>query len=784
MTFTLSDIATITGGKSAGNFVADRPISTYLFDSRSAAGNPADAIFLALRSESLDGHQYVADAYRRGVRNFLVDTVSTAELSRFDDAAFIIVASVRDAIEALARKARKQMGCVVAITGSQGKTVVKEMIMQTLHRLDADSGVSRSPRSWNSRLGVPMSLLEAPASPLYIAEAGIDRLGDMKYLAKILRPEIGIFTGLTEEHSAGFKSDSQKLSEKLKLFESVKTLIYNASDTAVDSAIKEAMPDSVKLIPVHGNDYDEIDRRLAMAFVARAYPGFYLKEIEEAGHTLHAVSNRIDVHEGVNDCVMLYDGFSHDMRSLRASLDMMRRRATATRTSTLIISDAGKNADALCRMARNYGISRIIHIGPTPISDPMVENVADVDRFLAEYDINRFSSEMILIAGDPAEDFLRIKTALESPRHDTIFEINLDALVHNFNYYRSLLRPGTGVVGMVKASAYGTGALEVAKTLQAQGAAYLAVAVVDEGVELRRGGVTMPIMVLNPVTTNYRALFRYGLEPSVFSLRELELLVNEARKNGVKSFNAHIKLDTGMHRVGFTEAEVGELIEALKRSPELHVASIFSHLATADCPDQGEYTDMQLDTFDRLSSRIMQSLPYPVKRHILNTAGIVTHAEHQYDMVRLGIGLYGVTPVGGAAEAANLRTVAALKSTIISIKHWPAGTTIGYGRRGVLTRPSVIATIPIGYADGLDRHLSRGAASVVVNGVLCPIVGNICMDQCMIDITDAPDATIGTPVEIFGENQPVEHLADILDTIPYELLTSVSPRVKRIYSTY
>ena len=406
------------------------------------------------------------------------------------------------------------------------------------------------------------------------------------------------------------------------------------------------------------------------------------------------------------------------------------------------------------------------------------EAVADADEFIQRYSISDFDSEIILVKGDPDRGFDRIKSHLEAPRHETILEVNIDAIVHNYNYYRSLIRPETGLVAMVKAAGYGTGALELARTLQAQGAAYLAVAVVDEGVELRRAGITMPIMVMNPIGTNYKALFDSRLEPSVFSMRELGLLLDNAARYGITSYPVHIKLDTGMHRLGFLDDELPGLLDALAGQSHVKVASIFSHLATADCLGEDAYTEAQLEAFRRMSDTIASALPYPVKRHTLNTAGIMRYAGHQYDMVRLGIGLYGVTPIPEMKP--RLRTVASLTTTIISIKTWPAGTTIGYGRRGVLERESEIATIPIGYADGLDRHLSCGAASFMVNGRLCPVVGNICMDQCMIDITGA-SARIGDKVEIFGENIPVERLSDTLGTIPYEILASISPRVKRIY---
>ena len=779
-TFNIIDIIRLLDCEQYGS--AEGSVTDFLFDSRSLE-EPEGTMFCAIATDSSDGHCFIPRLYRRGVRMFMVERLPEFHDS-YADATFLVTDSVPDAISAIASAHRERIeGTVAAITGSAGKTVVKELIYQALIR--KSSKVSRSPRSWNSRLGVPMSLLEAPSdSSVVIVEAGIDGCGDMEHHAEIIRPETGILTSITAEHDNGFESREAKIREKLKLFENARTRIYDANDAGVDSIVRQTYP-GTELVPVRTSAGEDIDRALASAFL-----GIVGSELPD---DVEQVSNRIDVHEGVNDCVMFYDAFTHDLRSLRQSLDMMRRHSTATRTSTLILSDLLHEPEAdipmlyndLARIAAIYGISRIIAIGPEPDLylkageyGITVEKTATAADFLKEYDINRFCSESILITGSPSVDFMKIKSALEAPRHDTIFEIDLDAVVHNFNYYRSLLKPGTGLVGMVKASAYGTGALEVAKTLQAQGAVYLAVAVVDEGVELRRGGITMPIVVLNPVTTNYPALFRYRLEPSVFSLRELRILVDEARKNGIDSFKAHIKLDTGMHRVGFVEEELPGLIEALKQSPEMHVASVFSHLATADCPDEGEYTQMQLDTYARASQRLLDALPYRPLRHILNTAGIMTHPEYQYDMVRLGIGLYGVSPLG---HDEHIKPVATLKSTVISLHRWPAGTTIGYGRRGVLGRESLIATVPIGYADGLNRRLSRGAASFMIRGTECPTMGNICMDQCMVDVTDAPGVTIGDEVEIYGKNMPVERLAETLGTIPYELLTWVSPRVRRVY---
>lgn len=786
MNLTLEDISRITHGTPGGSDNTARIVSTLLTDSRSLA-SPDGAMFCAIATGSSDGHHYITDMLRRGVRMFMVEHVPDA-LAAAPGAAWIQVGSVRDAIAAIGSAIRDAYsGTLVAITGSAGKTVVKEMIYRALLPC---GGVYASPRSWNSRLGVPLALTEMPADThTAIIEVGIDSTGDMETHARMLRPDIGVLTSITAEHDGGFASREEKIREKLRLFAACPVIVYDNSDPMVAAIVGEMYPDR-RLAGVNAQDPDATDRAIATAVLTELHAD--TAAIGRIDGTA-PVSSRLDVHEGINDCMMICDNFTHDLRSLRSALDFARRRAIAQRTDTVIMSDLlhPDTADTAALYARaaamlaDFGITRLIAVGPelkkhsnTLAPIPRVEYTPDADSFLRDYDINSFSSETILIAGEPKGAFHAIKDRLESPRHDTIFEINLDSVVHNFNYYRSLLRSGTGLVAMVKASAYGTGAVGIARTLQAQGAAYLAVAVVDEGVELRRAGITMPIMVLNPITTNYKALFDNRLEPSVFSMREFELLRREARRCGAAHFPVHIKLDTGMHRVGFLEDELPALAETLLATDELRAASIFSHLATADCLDMDDYTDMQLDTFDRASGYLMQRLPNPVKRHILNTAGIMRYPDRQYDLVRLGIGLYGVSPVPGNSP---LKPVASLLSTIISIKHWPAGTTVGYSRRGVLTRPSVIATIPIGYADGVDRHLGCGASSFVVRGVECPTVGNICMDQCMIDITDVPDAAIGDSVEIFGCRMPVERLAATLGTIPYELLASVSPRVKRIY---
>ncbi|MDE7119008.1 MAG: alanine racemase, partial [Muribaculaceae bacterium] len=392
-----------------------------------------------------------------------------------------------------------------------------------------------------------------------------------------------------------------------------------------------------------------------------------------------------------------------------------------------------------------------------------------------------FASELVLIKGTPAETFDNFARQLEARTHETVLEVNLDAMVHNYNFFRSRLHHSTGIVAMVKASGYGAGSYELAKSLQAHGAAYLAVAVLDEGVELRQAGITMPIMVLNPKVLNYPQLFAYRLEPEVFDFDILNEIIEAGRRVGVKDYPVHLKLDTGMHRLGFCEDDIDRIIKIVRNQDVIRICSVFSHLATADCLDMDLYTRAQLELFDRCSQRVVEAFPYRVMRHILNTAGILRFPEYQYDLVRLGIGLYGIPILNNGMEE-GLRPVSTLRSVIIALKKYPAGTAIGYGRRGLILKDdTVVATVPVGYADGVDRHLGCGRCAFVVGGVKCPTVGIICMDVCMIDVSAVPAVSVGDSVEIFGPENPVTELSRLLDTIPYELLTSVSPRVRRLY---
>jgi alanine racemase len=529
------------------------------------------------------------------------------------------------------------------------------------------------------------------------------------------------------------------------------------------------------------------DRMLCMAALR------YLRAdiaVTEPDRIFRPLRTRLDVSDGANNCLLIVDQFTCDLFSLDSALDFMARRRTAGRTSTLILDSlhsarSPQTYARLAEMLRERHIDRFIGVGAEFVENAAVlpqsaQLFGTAEEFAEKISVTDFSSELILAKGEAGGAVATLAETLQARHHETVLEVNLDAIIHNFNHYRAMIKPTTGLVAMVKASGYGAGSYELAKTLQSQGAAYLAVAVVDEGEELRRAGITMPIMALNPKVTDYDSLFANRLEPEVFSFDMLAEIISEGTKRGITHYPIHLKFDTGMHRLGFLQPDIPALAAMLCRQNVVQVRSVFSHLATADCLDMDQYTLEQLQLFSAICSELQAALPYKFLRHILNSAGIARFPEYQFDMVRLGIGLYGVDTLG-IPQTRGLRTVSTLRTIIISIKEWDAGTAIGYSRRTVLDRHSRIATIPVGYADGLDRHLGNRHGEVLVNGARCPIVGNVCMDACMVDVTDAPGAKVGDSVEIFGENLPVDEVAQRLDTIPYEILTSVSPRVKRVY---
>lgn len=819
MTYRLSEIADIIGAEFSPHH--NQPITQLLTDSRSLT-NAGHTLFFALSTQQNDGHRFVDELYRAGVRAFVVRADMAAGLSAaMPDAVFLGVGDTLVALQKLAAKARTEFGgTVVGITGSRGKTVVKEWLNYVLA---GTVGVARSPRSYNSQIGVPLSVWGLdPGCDAAIIEAGISQPGEMERLQEIVRPTVGIFTNIGSEHSAGFESLRQKCGEKMRLFAGCGALVFCADNRLIADEARRVMPggslrgwtlngepdawigfsarqegnDSTVIswtasgvecearIPFAGSEAVENACNVIAAALLMGVPA---PTVAARMETLPEVDTRLSVIEAVNHCMLITDiGVTADPLWLGASLDFMHRRATPDVSLTVVIAGQDAVIDrSLTDMLEARGVTRLIVVSENAVgnigadSRMRVEHFGSMAEMLAALSPSDFDHELILISSRRRSCAEAVVEMLEVRRHETVLEVNLDSLVHNFNLLRSHVRPSTGIVAMVKADGYGAGSYELAKTLQAQGAAYLAVAVADEGVELRNRGVTMPIMVLNPKVTNYRTLFRYKLEPEIYSFEMLGEIISQAQRCGITGFPVHIKIDSGMHRLGFLLDDMPRLVEVLGSQNAVSPSSVFSHLATADCPDMDDYTQSQFDYFDACCRELQAGFKHYIKRHILNSVGIVRFPEHQFDMVRLGICLYGITPLE-LPGLEQLKPVSTLRTVIISIKEWPAGTTVGYGRRGVLDRPSRIATIPIGYADGLNRHLGCGNASVWINGSRCPIVGSICMDVCMVDVTGC-DCSVGDAVEIFGQNVTACELADKLGTIPYEVLTSVSQRVKRVY---
>ena len=801
-------------------------VSELLTDSRSLT-NPAETLFFALRTANNDGHHYVEPLYEKGVRNFVVDSLNDIPSQLLGKANMLLVDNTLDALQSLATYHRRRFFIpVIGITGSRGKTTVKEWLYQLLKD---DYHIVRSPRSYNSQIGVPLSLWDwEEGTTLAIIEAGISTTGEMARLQAMIRPTIGLITNIGSEHDDGFASMAEKAQEKAEILNSCESIIYPADDQLVTATIKPLLevdvaqelswsvknPDKplyVSRITHTGKSttidyvYQEEAGTLTVPFdndrdvenvitclAVMLLLGLDFETIAQRMLTLSPVGTRINVIEGVNECTIIADGYTSDYNSLTPALNFMMRRA-GSRSNTVIMSDLKPEAysgDELyiraSELMLSKGVRRFLGVGEEMCRYsryfeqlPCARFFATTDDLLAQMTQGDFMNETVLIKGAPEYDFAQILDMLDAKRHQSVMEVNLNALAHNFKFFKSLVNPATKTAGMVKASGYGTGSYEIAKTLQDRGADYLAVAVQDEGIQLRQAGITMPIIVLNPSVVNYKGMFTHHLEPEVYSLSECRQLIKEGAKNNVRHFPVHVKVDTGMHRLGFTPQQLPELIDLLKSQDVLQPASVFTHLCVADDPSRDDYTHQQFEMFDQCANLLQSHFDHYILRHVLNTSGIVRFPEHQYDMVRIGLGLYGIATVyDGSMDA--LQPVASLHSVIISIKEWPAGTTIGYGQCGVLTRDSRIATVTIGYADGLDRHFGNGRISMWIGGTLCPTVGNVCMDAVMVDVTDA-QCEVGDPVEIFGEHIPVERLSEARDTIPYEILTSVSPRVKRVY---
>ncbi len=797
----------------------DVSIVNVVTDSRSVA-NPEKSFFIAISGKNHNGHNYIPSLYQQGVRCFMVEETFTI-LPEFEEANFLIVDNTLLAFQQLVAKKRKKYTCpVVGITGSNGKTIVKEWISQLIGKSIV---LVRSPKSYNSQIGVPLSVWQlSDKSELGVFEAGISQKREMKNIAPIISPTIGVLTNIGTAHQENFSSTKEKLQEKLKLFSSSETIVYNSEYLWIDDEIKSIY--SSKLLVTWGIKEDDdvqilnkeikntntflqltykhINFELALPFSDRVsfengmhaitvllLLGYEASFLIKSVKNLVPVAMRMELKEGINNCIVINDSYNSDLSSLALSLDFLVQQSKhKTYHKTLILSDiyqSGMEDKMLCKhineLLKQKGISKLIAVGSVLKSHAAIFDLETVfysstDALLKAIIPNDFSNEAILIKGSRNFEFEKICSVLEMKHHQTCLEINLNALVDNLNYYRSKLKPETKVLAMVKAFSYGSGSFEIANVLQHQKVDYLGVAFADEGVELRKAGISLPIIVMNPEAKSFPMMLTHQLEPEIYSFKVLNQFTDELKSGGIMNYPVHIKLDTGMNRLGFVEDEIEKLIQCLKITPEIMIKSIFSHLAGSDDEQIDEFTQKQISIFTESTRRLEADLECTFNKHILNSAGILRFPQAQFNMVRLGIGMYGI----GAIEQEYLKGVMRFKSYISQIRCVKAHETIGYSRKGNLDYDAKIAVIPVGYADGLNRRLGNGVGHMIINGQSAPIVGNICMDMCMIDVTELK-VEEGDEVEVFGAQNSVTEMADTLGTIPYEIFTSISRRVKRVY---
>lgn len=826
--YSIQKIAEIVEGKAFINAPDNTVIEELMIDSRRIA-RAASSVFFAIKGDRHNGHNFVESCLLAGVLNFVVTKIQPEWESA--KANFIVVEDTLAALQKLAAEHRSQFNIpVIGITGSNGKTIVKEWLFQLMR---PDKNIVRSPKSYNSQTGVPISVWQIDSEyELALFEAGISQPDEMERLQKIIQPTIGIFTNIGTAHDEHFENLTQKIREKLRLFTSCSTLIYCKDYNAITSEITSSdfLSQKLKLFSWSKKtkadlQIGRISKNVNETEIQGVYKNLFIKikipftddasienaihcwalmllfdyeqeTIEERMMLLSPVAMRLEMKEGINDCSIINDSYNSDIGSLTIALDFINQQKQHNKR-TIILSDilqSGRNQETLysevAGLLSAKGIDRLIGIGGSITSQQETFKLpkqffASTDDFLRSFNPADFKNETVLLKGARPFGFERISKLLQQKAHETILEINLNALVNNLNYYRSRLKSSTKIMAMVKATSYGSGSFEIANTLQFHRIDYLAVAYTDEGVELRKAGITLPIMVMNPEMQSFEAMIQYKLEPEIYNFRLFNQLAEVLKKHAAQnpeqeavSFPIHIKLDTGMHRLGFEEKEINELLVRLKNNKNIKVQSVFTHLAASDEAVHDSFTFSQLEKFKGMGSQITSMFNYPVLMHALNSAGALRFGEAQFDMVRLGIGLYGFAP--SIHEQRHLQNVATLRTVISQIKNVSAAESIGYNRKAVLTRDTQVATVAIGYADGINRKLGNGAGFMLVNGKRAPIIGNVCMDMCMLDITDI-SAKEGDEVIVFGSALPASEMANALGTIPYEILTGVSQRVKRVY---
>lgn len=827
--YKIAEVITSVGGKLLSKNKKETSINELLLDSRKLI-HPAQTLFFALGGQKLDGHNYIEELYKKGVRNFVVTKEQNTE--SFPDANFVLVKDTIAALQKLAGNHRSKFSLpVIGITGSNGKTIVKEWLYQLLHE---DYNIVRNPKSYNSQVGVPLSLwLINNENTLGIFEAGISEPDEMQKLEKIIRPSIGVLTNVGEAHSEGFLNIKHKTKEKLTLFSKCDVLIYSKDYPDINQSLGEI--NSFRDEPVKAMSWSmsgeadvqvtsamqkdnrsfihciyqnkELDFDIPFADKASVenaihcvcvmlYLGKDFSVIRERMKHLTGIQMRLEMRDAINNCSLINDTYNSDIGSLKIAIDFLKQQNQHPK-KTVILSDILQSGRGEIDLYSEVGalleeskVNRLIGIGTSlnrqkklfeKNESLQVETYEGTDDFLKQLDSSTFNNEVILLKGARKFRFEVIGKFLEKKAHETVLEINLNALTHNLKVYQSLLKPETKIMAMVKAFSYGSGSFEIANQLQFARVDYLAVAYADEGVELRKNGITLPIMVMNPEQRSFETMIHYNLEPEIYSLslhdRFSEVLA--LLRNGDDSkYKIHLELETGMNRLGFTKDEIPELIERIKSNHHFQIASVFSHLAASEDKAYDEFTKEQIKNFETMSKMVCNEFDYKILHHILNSNGITRHTKSQFDMVRLGIGLYGID--SSLKVEGKLMNVSTLKTTISQIKHVKKGDTVGYGRVGKVSKDKTIATVGIGYADGLSRKLSNKVGRMLVNGKLVPVIGNVCMDMTMLDITGL-NAKEGDDVIVFGENPTVEEVAEAAETIAYEMLTGISARVKRVY---
>ncbi len=813
--YTISQIARIVRGELRK--ISGGKISYLLIDSRKVLF-ARESLFFAIKGVRNNGHRYLKELYDQGVRNFIIQEYPE-NIDQYPRANFVLVSDTLKALQDLASFHRKQYNIpIIGITGSNGKTIVKEWIYQCLGN---QLHVVRNPKSYNSQLGVPLSvwLLDETAQ-LGVFEAGISMPNEMQYLEQIIQPDIGILTNLGDAHQEHFETKEQKLQEKMKLFRHCKVILCKADDHFLMQHLKAKLQPDQRIFS-WGKDaaadllitqtqvsqngtyieasWQEQEFKVNIPFIDKASIENALqvwslmlllkmppKKIKQALASLESVAMRLELREGTNNCTIINDSYNSDLESLHIALDFLAYQNQHP-AKTLILSDiaqSGYNAEQLytkvAQMIVQKQIDRLIGIGPQisahqHLFDVRKEMFKTTTEFLDNFTLSKLHNTTILLKGARSFAFEDISRLLRKQTNRTELEIDLTAVEENIKYFKGLLKPTTGIIAMVKAFSYGSGTHEIANICQFQRVSALAVAFADEGVDLRNHGIRIPILVMNPEEDSFAQMIEANLEPQLNNMQSLASFDKVAGLMGQNAYPVHLKLDTGMHRSGFTPEEMDLLLEKIGQLEYLQIKTTFSHLSSADEAAQDEYTHWQAQQFEAMTEAIDKISPHKIKRHILNSAGAERFPEYQYDYVRIGIGMYGIS-----ANQASLSQAATLKSTIAQIKIVKAGATVGYNRKGVLAKDTAVAIIPMGYADGLRRSLGNGRGKFLVQGQQAPIIGNVCMDLCMIDVSDM-NVKVGDSVELFGKHQSILEVAKWMDTIPYEVLTGISRRVKRTY---